>query len=122
MEIGIERDNGKYIGYKIDGEIINGLYQTVDNGKISDNCKNFDIYVENPKENSITTKMSKRDNLCIVTIKFDAKNKVQYLVGNDLDLIELNSIPAEHMPAELRERITQAYEVTQKRTLGDFLE
>ena len=122
MEIGIERDNGKFVGYKIDGEIINGLYQTVDNEKIIANCKNFDIHVENPKENSIKTKMSKRDNLCIVTIKFDENNQVQYLVGNVLDLIELNSIPADHMPTDLRERITEAYELTQKRTLGDLLE
>ena len=121
MEIGIERDNGKYVGYKIDGEIINGLYQTVELDKIADNCKNFDIKVEKPKNGMVASKMLKRDNLCILTIKFDEKNQVQFLVGNDLNLIELNCIPTEQMPTDLREMITQAYELTQKNTLRDFM-
>ena len=121
MEIGIERDNGKYVGYKIDGEIINGLYQTVELDKIADNCKNFDIKVEKPKNGIVASKMSKRDNLCILTMKFDEKNQVQFLVGNDLNLIELNCIPTEQMPTDLREMITQAYELTQKNTLKDFM-
>lgn len=59
MEIGIEKDSGKYIGYKIDGEIINGLYQTLDSEKIADNCKNFDIKIDNPKNGAIATKCPK---------------------------------------------------------------
>ena len=121
MEIRIERDNGKYVGYKIDGEIINGLYQTVELDKIADNCKNFDIKVENPKNGMVASKMSKRDNLCILTMKFDEGNQVQFLVGNDLNLIELNCIPTEQMPTDLREVIIQAYELTQKNTLKDFI-
>ncbi|WNH13047.1 hypothetical protein [Thalassobellus suaedae] len=121
MEIGIERDNGKYVGYKIDGEIINGLYQTVELDKIADNCKNFDIKVEKPKNGMVASKMSKRDNLCILTMKFDKENQVQFLVGNDLNLIELNCIPTEQMPTDLRKMIIQAYELTQKNTLKDFM-
>ena len=121
MEIGIERDNGKHVGYKIDGEIINGLYQTIEIEKITDNCTNFDIKVDNPKDGMVASKMSKRDNLCILTMKFDKENQVQFLVGNDLNLIELNSIPTEQMPTDLREMITQAYELTQKNTLKDFM-
>ncbi len=84
MEIGIERDNGKYIGHKIEGEIINGLYQTVETKKIGDNCKNFDIHLVDPAEGRVTSKLSKRDKLCILPIKYDKINHVQFLVGNDL--------------------------------------
>lgn len=54
-------------------------------------------------------------------MKFDEKNQVQFLVGNDLNLIELNSIPTEQMPTDLKEMITHAYELTQKNTLKDFM-
>ncbi|RKE89427.1 hypothetical protein [Ichthyenterobacterium magnum] len=121
MEIGIERDNGKVVGYKIDGEIINGLYITLEFDKVSDNCKNFGIQLETPKDGTIAQKLSKRDNLCIVTLKIDKENQVQYLVGNDMSLIELNSMPENQMPAEFRNMITQAYEMTQKNRLSDFL-
>lgn len=121
MEIGIERDNGKVIGYKIDGEIINGLYITLEFDKVTDNCVNFGIQVETPKDGIIAQKLSKRDNLCIVTLKIDKENQVQYLVGNDMSLIELNSMPENQMPAEFRNMITQAYEMTQKNKLSDFL-
>ena len=41
-------------------------------------------------------------------------------VGNDLNLIELNSIPPEKMPTDMREKITQAYELTKNITFGDL--
>jgi len=121
MEIGIERDNGKIANYKVDGEIINGLYQTIDFKKVEDNCKNFGIEIETPKDGVIASKLSKREKLCIVTFKIDKENQVQYLVGNDMNLIELNCIPSEQMPSDLREVITQGYELTQIKTLGDLL-
>tara|TARA_R110002049_G_scaffold250486_2_gene424845 strand:- start:496 stop:864 length:369 start_codon:yes stop_codon:yes gene_type:complete len=121
MEIGIERDNGKVVGYKIDGEIINGLYITLEFDKVNENCSNFGIQIETPKDGIIAQKLSKRDNLCIVTLKIDKENQVQYLVGNDMSLIELNSMPEDQMPAEFRNMITQAYEMTQKNKLSDFL-
>ena len=121
MKIGIETDNGKVTGYEIDGEIINGLYQTIDFKKVEDNCKNFGIEIETPKDGVIASKLSKRENLCIITLKVDKENQVQYLVGNDMNLIELNCIPSEQMPSDLREVITQGYELTRKNTLRDFL-
>lgn len=121
MEVGIERDNGKVVGYKIDNEIINGLYITLEFDKVNDNCTNFGIHIENPKDGMVAQKLSKRDNLCIVTMRFDKENQVQYLVGNDMNLIELNCLPEEQMPTDFRNSISQAYEMTQKSKLSDFL-
>ena len=121
MEIGIERDNGKVVGYKIDGEIINELQITIEFDKVNENCSNFGIQIETPKDGIIAQKLSKRGNLCVVTLKIDKENQVQYLVGNDMSLIELNSMPEDQMPAEFRNMITQAYEMTQKNKLSDFL-
>ncbi|WP_100616407.1 hypothetical protein [Confluentibacter citreus] len=121
MEIGIEKDNGKVIGYKIDGEIINGLYITLEFDKVTENCTNFGIQVEIPKDGIIAQKLSKRNNLCIVTLIIDKENQVQYLVGNDMNLTELNSMPENHMPSEFRNIIAQAYEMTQNNKLSDFL-
>jgi len=121
MEVGIQRDNGKVVGYKIDGEIINGLYITLEFDKVNDNCKNFGIQIENPKDGMVAQKLSKRDDLCIVTMRFDKENQVQYLVGNDMNLIELNCLPEEQMPTDFRNSISQAYEMTQKNKLSDFL-
>ncbi len=121
MKIGIERDNGKTVGYKIDYEIINGLYQTVELEKIMDNCANFDIKVHNPKNGMVALKMSKQDNVCIMTMKYDEENLNQYLIGSDLNLIELNHLSSEQMSTDLREWITQAYELTKINTPNDFM-
>jgi hypothetical protein len=114
MTIGIETGNGKVIRYEIDEEVINGLYQTLDFKKVGDNCKNFDIEIDTPKDGVIASKLSKRENLCIITMKIDEENQVQYLVGNNMSLIELNRIPSNKMSSELRDIITQGYELTKK--------
>lgn len=121
LKIGIERDNGKIIGYRIDGEVINGLYITLDIEKINENCENFEIEIGNPKKGVIRHKLSKRDNLCILTIRFDKENQVQYLVGNDMDLIELNCIPEDNLPSDIKEMINEAFEISKKNRLSDFL-
>ena len=121
MKIGIEKENGEVDDYEIDGEIINGLYITLEFDKVNENCKNFEIQLETPEDGTVANKLSKRNNLCIVTLKIDNENQVQYLIGDDMDLIELNSIPENQMPIEFKELITEAYGLTQKNMLSDFL-
>ena len=111
MEIGIEIDNGKHIGYKIDTEIIKGLYQTFEFEKIIDNCKSFDINVEIPKNEMVNSKMSKRNNICVLTMIFDKDNGIQFLVGSDMSSLQLNSLTSEQLPTELKETIFKAYEL-----------
>jgi hypothetical protein len=107
----IEIDDRKHIGYKIDHEIINGLYQTFELEKIIDNCKNFEIQVKSPENVMFNSKMTRINNRCILTMIFDAENQVQFLVGNDMSLVELNSIPFELLPIIFRETITKAYKL-----------
>lgn len=111
MEIGIEIDNGKHIGYKIDTEIIKGLYQTFKFEKIIGNCKNLEINLEIPKNERVNSKMSKRDNICVLTMIFDKDNGIQFLVGRDLSSEQLNSLTPEQLPNELKETIFKAYEL-----------
>ena len=109
MEIGIETNKGQIEGFKIDGEIIDGLYSTINIEKVNSNCEIFEIQMEAPKEGVIAHKFSKMDNLCILTMKIDDKNIIQYLIGNDMSLPELNSIPENEMPSDLRNNIIEAH-------------
>ena len=109
MEIGIETNKGKIEGYKIDGEIIDGLYSTTNTEKVNSNCKIFGIQIEAPKEGVITYNFSKMDNLCVLTMKIDEENIIQYLIGVDMSLPELNHIPDNEMPSDLRNKIIEAH-------------
>jgi hypothetical protein len=119
--IGIEGDNGNIIDYLIDGIVIDGLYFTADFKRVTANCKNFDIEIEEPKsENIVSTKVSKRDNISILTLKFDSENQVQYLIGNDMKPNKLCSIPEEELSTDFKDMIMQAYNMTQMNRLSDF--
>ena len=119
--IGIEGDNGNIIDYLIDGIVIDGLYFTTDFKKVTANCKNFDIEIEQPKsENIVSTKVSKRDNISILTLKFDSENQAQYLIGNDMKPNKLYSIPENELSTDFKDMIMQAYNMTQMNRLSDF--
>lgn len=109
MEIGIETNKGQIEGYKIDGEIIDGLYSTTNTGKVNSNCKVFGIQIEAPNEGAITYNFSKMNNLCVLTMKIDEENIIQYLIGVDMSLPELNHIPDNEMPHDLRNKIIEAH-------------
>lgn len=112
MTIGIKEQTGEIIGYKIDGEIINGLYQTTDVSKIHENCENFKIIVEVPQDNRVATHISKQVNIAIVTCMFDTKNKIQFLVGNDMNFEEFKS---QSMPEDFKSLIAKAFALINSR-------
>lgn len=117
-KIGIERDNGELIDFNIDMEVINGLYTTLDKNKVDENIKNFNIQIE-ALENDVATKMSKNDDVVIITTLIDNENKFQYLVGKDMNLNELEK--SNEIPLELKPLIKDAHDLSKKRTLNDLL-
>lgn len=112
LQIGIENENGEIIGYKIDGTIVDGLYATFKFDKINENIKNFEIEVENPAENMLVQKMSKREKMCIITIRFNENEQVQYIACPDLNITDLNGIPEKEMPQEFKNMILEGYEIS----------
>lgn len=120
LKIGLERDNGKILGYNVDVEVINGLYLTYDNQKIHENISNFNIDIE-VVPNQTATKISKRDRVSIVSMFFDEERKFQYLVGADLNLNEFENLDRKLMPEEVRELIREAYRLTQSNSLSGLL-
>lgn len=119
MTVGIEVDNGKTIGFHIDGEIINGLCHTNDLESISTNCKNFDINFDDEKNPS--TKMSKRDQVVIVSLQFSENEKFQFLVGPDLNPKELMELEGDAFSNQFKELIFKAYSMIGKLSLGDLI-
>jgi len=118
LQIGIEIDNGQMVGYNIDSEIMNGLYSTTEKLKVEENIQNFNIIIEKQGDN-VATKMSKRDNVVIITIVIDDENKLQYLVGKDLNIDEIKS--SNDFPSELKPLILDAYNLTNVASLNDLL-
>jgi hypothetical protein len=118
LQIGIEIDNGQMVGYNIDSEIMNGLYSTTEKLKVEENIQNFNIIIEKQGD-SVATKMSKRDNVVIITIVIDDENKLQYLVGKDLNIDDIKS--SNDFPSELKPLILDAYNLTNVASLNDLL-
>lgn len=109
FQIGIERESGGVVSYKIDAVIINGLYLTFDFDKVNENCSNFDIETEIPDLDRIFTTFSKREELVILTLILDEENQVQYLIGNDLNLGELSHISEDELPQNFKKLILNGF-------------
>jgi len=118
LKIGLEKDNGSISGYNIDTEIINGLYSTTDTIKVNENIKNFNIEIEQIS-NGVAQKLSKRNSVVIATILIDDMHKFQFLVGKDMDLVELEK--TSDIPSQIKQIIRDAYNLTNDTTLGDLL-
>lgn len=117
-KISIERDNVSTIDYNMDYKIINGLYTTTDNKKVSENIKNFNIEIEQIS-NGVAQKLSKRNQVVIVTILIDELNKFQYLVRKDMNLDELEK--TNEMPSGIKLLIKDAFDLTKVVALKDLL-
>lgn len=116
-QIGIENDFGKYNVFNIDIAILNGLYVTYDWNKVNDNCKTFKIQINETQK----VKTSKRDKILILTIKRDAQNQIQFLVGHDLNLKELQLLPQKILHKEFKKIIKEAFKLTKTKRIEDLL-
>ena len=111
LKIGIEGDNGEILDYQIDELIIEGLFITRNSSKVRENCKKFKIYVESNSKNGIGVKITKINNISILTLKQSKQNQFQFLVGNDMSVTELNNIPPEDLNEDLKGLIFKAYQL-----------
>lgn len=118
--IGLEQDNGEMLGYNINSEILNGLYLTTDTELINENIDNFNIDIE-VIPNQVATKISKRDKVAIITFVVDENRKYQYLVGADLDIEKMEKMNSHEIPEQIKDLIKEAYSLTQKNKLSDFM-
>lgn len=110
LKLGLEGDNNQILDYLVDNIIIEGLYITGDNSKIRANCTVFNIRMTDPiSDNQIANRITKINNVSILTIKSSDENLVQFLIGNDLDIEEMKSLPREMLSREVEDLIQQAY-------------
>ena len=116
LELKIKDENKKEGIYKVDKNIVNGLFLTVDNTKVIENSKafNIDLKQENGK---VKTVLKSLDKVAIVTIVVNEKTQFQYFVGGDLNLKALIKVDEKEMPNNIKEVILKAYHVIQKSSL-----
>jgi hypothetical protein len=89
--IGIENDNGVLTKFYFDGFIIDGFFIVIDPKKVLKNRNNFNLSVQCTNTVSqLSTNISIQGNVGIITFYVDDENQSQYLIGNDLNLIELD--------------------------------
>lgn len=121
LQVGIENDYGKIVAYNIDSDIIEGLYITVDSQKIRENCENFNIEITSWKDDSQDTKMSKRDNLVILTIKIDMNKIIQFLIGDDMNLKQMKLLSSKVLSQEMKKIIKECHILANTRSLSGLL-
>ena len=92
-KLGIELNKGEITDFLFDNYIIDGLFLTFESEKVNKNCRSFAISVEKPKEEkTMTTTISKIQDIVIITFHIDNENQSQYFIGKDLSIKELNEI------------------------------
>lgn len=111
LKLGIEGEEGKIFDYLFDEVLIDGLFITRNSKKVQKNCENFDIEVESANKDGVNTKISKINNVSIVTLKQSTGSQFQFLVGNDMSVTELNKVPSELLSEKLKGLIFQAYQL-----------
>ncbi len=104
-------------------KLIEGLYHSSDIKIISENIKLFDIEFESTQTKQIIqSDITKRDNKAIITLKLSKTNWRQLLVTDELNIKNLKAIKQDRLSKDLKDIITQAFQMTQKpKNLGDFL-
>lgn len=101
------KNNGKTIGFKIDREIIEGLYITFDLDKVTDNYNNFNIKYDSPIQNEIAIKGYNKKNVIILNFKLDNDNHVQYIIGKNMCIKEFNKIADNIVPSYFKDKIKE---------------
>ena len=112
MEITIELEKGNSSLYKIDKELLNGLYITEDIHKITDNCNNLGIQINTTIGSNMHSKTSKRGDSCILTLKHDELSLKQYLIAKDLDLEEVEQASPSIISTDLKKIVIELYKLT----------
>jgi len=116
LEIKIKDENKKEGIYKVDKNIVDGLFLTVDNSKVIENSKAFNIDVTQ-EDGKVKTVLKSLDKVAIVTIVVNPQTQFQYFVGGDLNLKALIKVDEKEMPNNIKEVILKAYHLIQKSSL-----
>ena len=116
------RIEGKAVPFLVTREIVNGLLYSDDMNQVLQNIQALDIEFDESQLNKMPlSNVSKRGNCAIITLKFDAKKQVQYLITKALSLTKVEQLSEQIIPKPFKQLITQAYNMTQEsKTLGDF--
>ena len=111
LKMGIKSNEGKIIGFKIDREVIEGLYITFDILKVMDNYTNFKIKYENEEQGQIASKICKKKNIIILNLKLDNDNHVQYLIDKNMCIKELFELPDNEIPYFFKNKIKESFDL-----------
>jgi hypothetical protein len=111
LKMSIKSNEGKVIGFKIDREVIEGLYITFDIIKVIDNYANFKIKYEDVEEGEVATKICKKKNIIILNIKLDNDNHVQYLIDKNMCIKELFELPDNEIPYFFKNKIKESFDM-----------
>jgi hypothetical protein len=98
--------------YIADMKIIKGLFITLDPEKINRNCEYFEIDMSN-----CSTKISKRNNISILTLGFENNRFIQFQVKWNLNIKELKELNNNFISNEIKFMILEAHKLTQVKTL-----
>ncbi|OGS70994.1 MAG: hypothetical protein A3F91_11245 [Flavobacteria bacterium RIFCSPLOWO2_12_FULL_35_11] len=101
--------------YIADMKIIKGLFITIDPEKIKTNCEYFEINMSNSP-----SKISKRNNISILTLGFENNQFIQFQVKWNLNIKELNKLDYDYITNEIKSMILEAYKLTQIKTIENI--
>lgn len=113
---------GEVTPFLVTREFTKGLLYTDDLNQVNKNIDVFNIEFDETQLNTTPiSNVSKRGNCAVITLKFDSKKQVQYLITKTLDLSKVEQLSEQIIPKPFKHLIIQAYNMTQEsKTLGDF--
>ncbi|MDT0641437.1 hypothetical protein RM553_01210 [Zunongwangia sp. F363] len=103
------KNNGEVVGFKIDSEVMKDLWLTHTKEKVDANIRNFAIDIE-VSPNGIATKISKIDEMAVLTLIANSERKYQYVVGKDLEMDKVANMDSHQVPDQIKGLIRQTYD------------
>lgn len=108
--------------YLIDMKVTKGLYATAYEKKVKNNCEFYGIEIPiSEPMNHISSKISKRGTIVILTICFLSNHYIQFKIKNNLNIKELNKLSRDLISDDIKLMILKAYDFTKMRTIRELI-
>lgn len=110
-KLGIEVKNGKIVEFQFDDIFLEGLFYVDTLKKIKRNKDALNIVNDYSNPKAINYKLTVLEQVAILTLGVDEKNQHQYLIGNDVDIMELLNLSDQDIDKNIKKHLLAGYDL-----------